>query len=54
MTIKETAHELNKMFKEESEIELIDKIKMLEDKLELMMKVIENMANRIDYLEARQ
>lgn len=37
-----------------SEVILEQKIIKLEDKVEIMMKVLENMANRLDYLESRQ
>lgn len=37
-----------------SQVVLEQQVKQLEDKLEMMMKVIENMASRLDYLESRQ
>lgn len=46
MTIKEAAEELNKACKTERE-------KTLEAKIELLEKVIINLANRLDYLESR-
>lgn len=54
MSLQETAKELNRLTKTERENKLEDRIEQLEDKLQIMMKVIENMASRLEYLEARQ
>lgn len=45
MTIKETVRELNKTFKTERE-------KNLEDKIEQLEKIIENLNERLEYLES--
>lgn len=45
MTIKETVRELNQTFKTERE-------KNLEDKIEQLEKIIENLNERLEYLES--
>lgn len=44
MTLQETAKELNKLVKTDKEIKLEDRVEKLE-------KIIENLCDRIDYLE---
>lgn len=53
MTIRESVTEINKMFKEENDVSLSEKVKMLEKNLEETMKIIENLAERLNYLESR-
>lgn len=53
MTVKEVMQK-HPEAKIASEVVLEQKIQKLEDKLEMMMKILENMASRLDYLESRQ
>ena len=53
MTVKEVMQK-HPEAKIASDMILEQQIKKLEDKLEMMMKVIETLASRLDYLEARQ
>ena len=47
MSLQESAKELNKLFKEEKEKTLLDKIEELE-------KIIINLNDRLNYLESHQ